>query len=99
MHLVPTGELTDSIVGSKAEKIYLSSSILHPFSQIGALEPHIRLGDVGGCARSVERVKQNAAPFPSSDSTQIRPSCRSTIFLHNVRPIPVPVYSCLLCRR
>ena len=35
-------------------------------------------------------VKKKVEPFPTSDSTQIRPPYRSTIFRHVAKPIPVP---------
>src|SRR5207245_4408010 len=35
-------------------------------------------------------LKEKVAPFPGSDSTQIRPPCRSTMRLHTARPMPVP---------
>ena len=38
-------------------------------------------------------VKKNVAPFPSSDSTHMRPPCRSTIFFAIASPTPVPGYS------
>ena len=44
-------------------------------------------------------VKKNVDPLPGSDSTQMRPPWRSTIFLHTARPMPVPSYSSRLCRR
>jgi hypothetical protein len=36
------------------------------------------------------REKKKVEPFPGSDSTQMRPPWRSTIFLQMARPIPVP---------
>ena len=36
------------------------------------------------------KVKQNVAPLPSSDSTQMRPSWRLTIFRQIARPMPLP---------
>src|SRR2546422_9974014 len=41
----------------------------------------------------VGRVKKKVAPLPGSDSTQIRPPWRSTIFLQIASPMPVPEYS------
>ena len=35
-------------------------------------------------------VKRNVEPFPSADSTHIRPPWRSTIRLQIARPTPVP---------
>src|ERR1035441_490038 len=43
-------------------------------------------------------VNLKVAPRPASDSTQIRPPLRSTIFLQSARPMPVPGTS-LPCRR
>ena len=37
--------------------------------------------------------------MPGSLVTQIFPPCRSIIFRHNASPIPLPVYSCCVCRR
>ena len=36
------------------------------------------------------REKKNVEPRPGSDSTQMAPSWRSTIFLQMARPMPVP---------
>jgi 3-methyladenine DNA glycosylase AlkD len=44
-------------------------------------------------------MKSKLLPFPGSDSTQILPPCRSTIFLQIDKPIPVPEYSERLCSR
>ena len=41
-------------------------------------------------SRQAGMVKQNVAPFPSSESTQSRPPWRSIAFLQIARPIPVP---------
>ncbi len=38
-------------------------------------------------------MKKKVVPWPSGDSTQIRPPCRATIFLQIASPIPVPGYS------
>jgi hypothetical protein len=35
-------------------------------------------------------VKKNVDPLPGSDSTQISPPWRSTIFLQMANPMPVP---------
>jgi hypothetical protein len=35
-------------------------------------------------------VKKNVAPWPGSDSTQMRPPWRSTTFLQIANPMPVP---------
>src|SRR5215470_6973018 len=43
--------------------------------------------------------KKNVVPLPGSDSTQIRPPCRSMIFLQIARPTPVPGYVRRLCNR
>src|SRR5262245_9825531 len=55
---------------------------------IGVRETHSRVpsGIVG-------MVNENVLPRPGWLSTQIRPPCRSTIFLQTARPIPVPGYS------
>ena len=50
-------------------------------------------------ARHAGRVKKNVAPWSSWDSTQIRPPCRSTIFLLMAKPIPLPGYSVRVCKR
>ena len=39
------------------------------------------------------------APLPSSDSAQIFPPCRSVILLQIAKPMPVPGYLSLLCKR
>ena len=44
-------------------------------------------------------VKKNVEPFAGSDSTQIRPPWRSTIFLQFASPIPVPGLSRLVSIR
>ena len=41
----------------------------------------------------------NVDPFPSSDSTQIRPPYRSAIRWQIARPIPVPGNRSLVCSR
>src|ERR1019366_6126517 len=43
-------------------------------------------------------VNLKVAPAPGSDSTQIRPPLRSTIFLQSARPMPVPGIS-FPCKR
>ena len=40
-------------------------------------------------SRQGGKVKWKAVPSLTMDSTQIRPSCNSTIFLHRASPIPV----------
>jgi hypothetical protein len=45
------------------------------------------------------KVKKKVEPSPGSDSTQIRPPWRSTIFLQMARPMPVPGYSFIVCSR
>ena len=47
----------------------------------------------------VGSVKQNVAPCPGSDSIQIRPPWRSTIFLQIAKPMPVPAYCFWVCSR
>ena len=42
---------------------------------------------------------ETSSPCPSSDSTQMLPPCRSTIFLQIARPMPVPANSSRLCSR
>ena len=44
-------------------------------------------------------VKKNVEPAFSFDSTQIRPSWRSMIFLQMASPMPVPAYWLRLCKR
>src|SRR5687768_3771424 len=44
-------------------------------------------------------VNRKLDPSPGRDSTQIVPPWRSTTFLQIARPMPVPGYSPLLCRR
>src|SRR5665213_1099213 len=51
------------------------------------------------CVSIAGRVKRKVLPWPSADSTQMRPPWRSTIFLHTARPMPVPGYSSRLCSR
>src|SRR5579872_305499 len=55
---------------------------------------------VGGstCSSTAGRVKKNVDPFPGSESAQMRPPLRSTIFWHIAKPMPVPSYS-FPCRR
>ena len=44
-------------------------------------------------------VNLKVEPWPGSDSTHIFPPQRSTIFLQIARPMPLPGYSVLVCRR
>ena len=56
----------------------------------------------GFMAASLSRsgmVKEKVEPLPGSDSTQMRPPWRSTIFLQMARPMPVPGYSFRVCSR
>ena len=49
--------------------------------------------------QAVGRVKKNVEPLSGSDSIQIRPPWRSTIFRQIASPIPVPEYSSRVCNR
>ena len=39
------------------------------------------------------KAKRNVEPCPGSDSTEMLPPCRSTIFLQMAKPMPVPANS------
>ena len=53
----------------------------------------------GGSSESAGTVKQNLAPSVTLVSSQMRPPKYSMIFRHMARPIPVPGYVALSCRR
>ena len=45
------------------------------------------------------RANRNVDPCPGSDSTEMLPPWRSTIFLQMAKPMPVPANSSRLCSR
>src|ERR1700734_896969 len=45
------------------------------------------------------KTKEKVEPWPTRDSTEIPPPCRSTIFLQIANPTPVPSNSSRLCNR
>jgi hypothetical protein len=81
----------DSVMRTSCQPSRLSSTS-------GTSQARCSIADVIA-ARFPARTNLNVEPCPGSDCTEIRPPCRSTIFLQMANPIPVPENSSRLCRR
>src|ERR1051326_8666303 len=69
-------------------QICVRSAVFHQQHDGGAFE-NLCVHEICSTPGTVNR---NVDPFPASDSTQMRPPCRCTIFWQIAKPIPVPEY-------